>query len=191
MVDTREKILQAAKQVFLEKGYSRATVDEIMAQASLGKGTMYLYFESKEDLFVSVVEQAWNSLQQRLDVIILNQNLPAFERMRQGFLEYLAFFEQDPSIIALIVDAERNLRGRIAKGYFSRYYARIPMALQLISQAQEEGKLKKSVNPSEVVEMVLSLANGLIYMWFVQRQSDSLVKKGQQIWEMLWNGIGN
>ena len=52
------EIVQAALQVFSEKGFAGAKLDEIAARAGVSKGALYLYFETKEDLFRAVVRQA-------------------------------------------------------------------------------------------------------------------------------------
>ncbi len=51
----REEILRAAEMVFFEKGLAQATMDEIAERAELSKGTLYLYYSSKEDLFLGVL----------------------------------------------------------------------------------------------------------------------------------------
>jgi TetR/AcrR family transcriptional regulator len=50
----REDILNAAEKVFWEKGLAPATMDEIAEKAELGKSTLYLYYKSKEDLYLAV-----------------------------------------------------------------------------------------------------------------------------------------
>ncbi len=51
----REEIIGSAEQVFFEKGLQVATMDEIAEQAELGKSTLYLYYKSKEDLYLAVL----------------------------------------------------------------------------------------------------------------------------------------
>ncbi|MBP2664859.1 MAG: fadR [Firmicutes bacterium] len=53
----RQKILDAAYTVFSRKGYHRATVDEIIALADTGKGTVYKYFVNKEQLFYTLIKE--------------------------------------------------------------------------------------------------------------------------------------
>ena len=57
---TRQRLLDAALQVFAHNGFERATIDEIVRQAGFSKGAFYVHFESKEDLF-------WEMLRQRID----------------------------------------------------------------------------------------------------------------------------
>lgn len=56
------EIITAARKVFAEKGYVAATVDEIAASAALAKGTIYVYFESKEQIYNAVMENDLDAL---------------------------------------------------------------------------------------------------------------------------------
>lgn len=56
------EIITAARKVFAEKGYVAATVDEIAAVAALAKGTIYVYFESKEQIYNAVLENDLDAL---------------------------------------------------------------------------------------------------------------------------------
>ena len=57
---TRQRLLDAALQVFARNGFERATIDEIVREAGFSKGAFYVHFESKEDLF-------WEMLGQRIE----------------------------------------------------------------------------------------------------------------------------
>ena len=60
----REDILDAAEKVFFDKGLQVATMDEIAEKAELGKSTLYLYYKSKEDLFLAVMMRGGAILKQ-------------------------------------------------------------------------------------------------------------------------------
>ena len=62
----RKLILEGALRVFSQKGFHNATVEEVAEAAGVGKGTVYLYFTSKTDLFVSVVEEKLKELKEAL-----------------------------------------------------------------------------------------------------------------------------
>ncbi|MFA4662392.1 TetR/AcrR family transcriptional regulator [Pyrococcus kukulkanii] len=57
-LDTREKLLHSAKKLFARKGFDRVTVDEIVRDAGVAKGTFYLYFKRKEDIIREVAIMA-------------------------------------------------------------------------------------------------------------------------------------
>jgi AcrR family transcriptional regulator len=54
---TRRRVVTAARQVFLEKGYTRATIEEITAAAGVGRATLYLHFDSKFALITAALEK--------------------------------------------------------------------------------------------------------------------------------------
>jgi AcrR family transcriptional regulator len=58
----RKEILRAAEKVFHQKGFDRATMDDIADMAELSKGTLYLYFNSKENLHMAVARKAIHQL---------------------------------------------------------------------------------------------------------------------------------
>jgi len=55
-------IMNVAEKIFVEKGYEEATMTEIAKRANLAKGTLYLYFSSKKDLYFTSVERALSTL---------------------------------------------------------------------------------------------------------------------------------
>ena len=58
----RDAIVDAAEKLFFAKGFAAATMDEIAESAELSKGTIYLYFKTKEEVFVAIVRRAMNCL---------------------------------------------------------------------------------------------------------------------------------
>lgn len=69
----QEAILTAAQQVFCAKGVDQTTIDEIAEQAELSKGTIYLYFKSKEEVYISVLLRGMEQLYEQL--IEVKENL--------------------------------------------------------------------------------------------------------------------
>ena len=70
--EKRPEILDAAMKLFSERGFERTTVDEIATRANVGKGTIYLYFENKEQIFFAVLETGLLQINQ-----IISENLSA------------------------------------------------------------------------------------------------------------------
>ncbi|MGA9119462.1 MAG: TetR/AcrR family transcriptional regulator [Bacteroidota bacterium] len=58
----REEIINAAETIFFDKGFAVATMDEIADRAELSKGTLYLYYRSKEDLYIATALRGWEIL---------------------------------------------------------------------------------------------------------------------------------
>jgi TetR/AcrR family transcriptional regulator len=66
----REDILTAARELFYEKGYQMTTVEEIAEAAEISKGTVYLYFGSKDELYVSVILEGFGELEKKMVAVV-------------------------------------------------------------------------------------------------------------------------
>ena len=89
-VNTREAILDAAAALLAEGGFQGMTMDEIARRAGLGKGTTYIYFESKRDLALSVLDRMSHRLQERLRNIVRGNGTPE-ERLKQLIVERVMY----------------------------------------------------------------------------------------------------
>ncbi|MBX2992997.1 MAG: TetR/AcrR family transcriptional regulator [Bacteroidetes bacterium] len=79
----RQEIVNAARQVFAQKGYDHATLDEIAAKAEFAKGTLYNYFDSKETLFREIVSSMLDDLAR-----IAQAAMEGGGSLRERFLRY-------------------------------------------------------------------------------------------------------
>jgi AcrR family transcriptional regulator len=86
----RRRIQRAAREVFAEKGYAKTSIEQVARQASLSVGAIYLYFRSKEDLYVSLLEETFEVFEAELTQIRSRVDLPASERLRAAW----SFFTQ-------------------------------------------------------------------------------------------------
>ena len=82
--DKRQRILDAALKVFAERGYYNAKVAEVARQAGVADGTIYLYFENKDDLLINLFEDRMDFLIRRLrEDLDLNVGLNVMHRHRR------------------------------------------------------------------------------------------------------------
>jgi len=79
-MDTREKILQSARVVFGKKGFYATKMEDIAKEAQIGKGTLYLYFKSKEELYACLVRTGLKYIEDNLSSII-NSDKPFLEKV--------------------------------------------------------------------------------------------------------------
>src|ERR1043165_8141927 len=71
------EILEAALACFTERGLAAARLDDVAQRAGVTKGTLYLYFRNKEELFEAVVRQSLVPFIERLEAIVAEANEPA------------------------------------------------------------------------------------------------------------------
>ena len=84
----RRRIQRAAREVFAEKGYARTSIEQIARQASLSVGAIYLYFRSKEDLYVSLLEETLELFE--VDLTQLRTHHGAADARLRSIWSYLA-----------------------------------------------------------------------------------------------------
>jgi TetR/AcrR family transcriptional regulator len=107
--ERRQSILQAAREVFFENGFHRATVDDVAERAEVSKGTVYLYFESKETILAFLLLEGLDELVEKLEqAYAASEPLAADERLRRLSIAYLRFFREDPEYFRLLMAMDRG-----------------------------------------------------------------------------------
>ena len=102
----KERILIAAEDVFSRRGYTKATLDEIIAMADTGKGTLYKYFGNKDNLFYTLIEEKHNKLMEELRALTAEQK--DISGKLQAYLNCMLKFLRQNKGLWLIVWYELN-----------------------------------------------------------------------------------
>ncbi|MHB8510364.1 MAG: TetR/AcrR family transcriptional regulator [Candidatus Dormibacteria bacterium] len=103
---TRQKVLEAAEQVFGEKGYHGASVTEITRAAGVAQGTFYLYFKGKKEIYLDLVD----SLGARLRALTREASATGrdyTEKQRLGFRAFFEFSRSHRHIYRIIQECDR------------------------------------------------------------------------------------
>ena len=101
MLSKEQRIIAAAEQIFAKRGYEKATVDEIIALADVGKGTLYKYFGNKEHLFYQLVLKKNQLFVERLDAAVLHaQGVDA--KLTAFFTEMITFYRNNAALWQII-----------------------------------------------------------------------------------------
>ena len=121
--ERRQSILRAAHEVFFESGFHRATVDDVAEQAEVSKGTVYLYFESKETLLAHLLLEGLDELVGNLEraYSAAKSRSPDEQLQRLGWA-YLHFFEDEPRYFRLLMAMDR---GRFRDSVTPEVYQRV------------------------------------------------------------------
>jgi AcrR family transcriptional regulator len=137
-------IVAAALQVFAEKGFAGAKMDEIAARAGLSKGAVYLYFPTKEDVFRAVVEQAVAPNIDALGKVVLSIEMPFPERVRALLPRLGQILMSAPigAVAKMVLGESRNFP-ELAKVWHDNVVARgLSLICQIVERAQEKGEVR-------------------------------------------------
>ncbi len=106
--DTEEQILEAAKEVFQQKGMDGARMQEIANKAGINKAMLHYYYRSKQLLFEAVFSSAFALLGPQLNKI-LNSDVPVEEKIRNFTHNYISFISKHPYLPNFIIqELNRN-----------------------------------------------------------------------------------
>jgi AcrR family transcriptional regulator len=107
--ELRSHVLSAARGVFLEMGFERASMDEVASRAQTTKRSLYAHFESKEKLFLAVIDRQRGRFLERLNVPEAYSSRPA-EALVQFCGRYLEVIIYEPSVQMLRVTMAETTR---------------------------------------------------------------------------------
>jgi AcrR family transcriptional regulator len=103
----RQQILEAAYTVFSSKGYHRATVDEIIALADTGKGTVYNYFSNKEQLFYTLIRERNQPFEAALQQVMESAQ-PPFAKLEAMVKLFLRFYQENGDLWRVMMHEMRG-----------------------------------------------------------------------------------
>jgi len=162
----RAEILDAAEKVFFGKGLAQATMDEIASEAELGKSTLYLYYKSKEDLYLAVMmrgsELMYNLFREAVDT-----NAPILQRIRNLGDAYYEFFKKYRNYFRMYYffenqDMHTQVSEEMKGECFSNDQKIWDLVVGLIRVAVDEGVFRPDVNPQQTAVILWANANGLM-----------------------------
>jgi len=127
--------------MFFENGFHNATVDDVAQQAEVSKGTIYLYFESKETLLALLLLEGLNELVEQLkQAHTAAESLPADEQLQQLGQAYLHFFEQEPQYFQLLTATDRGkFQETVSPQTYQKVLQTSMEGLNWVIQAVEQG----------------------------------------------------
>ena len=108
---TRDDILEAAAQVFRQKGFHGASMNDIAEAVNLQKASLYHHVSSKQEILFELLDRALELLLERISPIT-TQSLPADERLRLMIREYLQILAENTDLSAVLLFEHRSLEGK-------------------------------------------------------------------------------
>ena len=163
--DRPQEICAAALEVFAEKGFAAAKLDEIARQAGVSKGTLYLYFQSKEKLFRAVVR---NTVSPNVDAIrsrVEELDLPFAQvvRMVLPMIAAVATQGRIGSVAKMVIGESRNFP-ELAKVWHDEVVSKALATLAgVIGRAQERGEVRPGDPRLHAVSVMGAMLMGVIW----------------------------
>ena len=193
--DTRERIIASAALVFGQKGFQRASLDQVASDAGLTKGAIYWHFKSKNDLYFALLDSRFQR-----DISTMREGVAAMmasatqestaELMARIFSNGLQGATSDPDWPRLFVEVmghsrEPEVRERIAQFYAQGW----EFAGGMVRDMQTAGLIRQDIDPELMASFWFALGDGLILAWLTQPDRIDFNALASGILDMLWRGI--
>jgi AcrR family transcriptional regulator len=150
---TEQKILESAKQVFMEKGIDGARMQDIADKAGINKALLHYYFRSKEKLFEMIFMEEARKFLPKVTSIMVSE-LSLFEKVEKFVGEYIDTLLQNPLLpIFILNEINRNPKDAIKK-IFGNQRPPIDKVDELITKLVKKGEIKPIKGYELMVNMV-------------------------------------
>ncbi len=161
----RQAILDSAREAFFEKGFMAATMESIAHRCDLAKGTIYLYFRSKEELYVSIMAEGLDLLKSDLNRIG-DLPLPSDRLLGESLQIYYAFYESHRKYFRIMfLSSQPDVRERVPDDLLQKCMDSARQCMQVLSSVIEKGVQEgvfRPVSPWAFANILWSTVNGII-----------------------------
>ncbi len=182
-----EEILDAAVRLFSRHGYAGTDTQLLADELGVGKGTLYRYFPSKEDLFLAAADRAMRQLRQTIDAAIHDIPDP-LDQLATAVRAYLAHFAANPDHVELLIQERAQFKDRKQHTYFEHRDASVERWRGVYRALIAEGRIRPM--PVEHIMDVLSqLLYGTIFINYFTGRKQPAEDQAREILDVLFRGI--
>lgn len=173
--------------VFAEHGYRLTDVQEIADRLGMGKGTVYRYFATKEDLFLAAVDRGMRWLQETIDAQIAETADP-LEQMRRAVRAYLAYFDTHPELVELLIQERAEFKDRKQSTY-ACYEEQCRLSRRdRLASLQEQGLVRK-IPVDQIIDVGNYVMYGAIFINHLAGRRKTFQEQADEILDVMMHGI--
>lgn len=187
-MEKRQRIQEAAIKVLAEEGYHGTTVSLIAKSAGVADGTLYLYFQNKDELLIGIFEECMDlfitegmQLLERVDNPI--DQLKAIARL------HLRNIGNDVKLARIFQIEFRHSIGlmkRLSESKLREYFTIIE---GIIRRAQQQGSIRKEIHPWVSTKILFGALDEMATNWLLSDRNNALVDMAEPVLEVILNGM--
>jgi AcrR family transcriptional regulator len=183
---TRQDILEAAAQIFRQKGFHGASMNDIADAVHLRKASLYHHVSSKQEILLGILDQALEMLLTRIS-IITESNEPADKKLRLMIREYLQILVENIDLAAVLLFEHRSLDRR----QHARHVPNRDKFEALWKDTLAEGvrtKVFECEDPGLTTRALLGIMNWTI-TWYTPKGDKTIEQVADDYSNLLLNGL--
>jgi AcrR family transcriptional regulator len=186
----RQAIVEAAARLFAQEGYTGCEMERVAAEAGIAKGTLYLYFPGKQELFFACVDWGMSWMQQSVRAAAESAvESEPFERIGRAIREYLAFFEAHPEYVELLIQERGIFKDRKRPTYFEYRAANVGYWKDQWRKLIAAGRIRADMPVERIADTIGSLLYGTMFTNHFVGRTVSLDEQYEALLEIVFRGL--
>lgn len=187
--ERRLAIIEAAARLFAEAGYDACEMERVAAEQGIAKGTLYLYFSSKEELFYACVDHGMSQMQASIDAAVEEAVDEPLARISGAIRAYLRFFEEHPQYAELLIQERANFRDRKRPTYFEYRDASRGRWREIYTGLRDAGRIRDDLPIERILDTIGNLLYGTMFTNHFIGRAVSLDEQHRTLMEILFRGL--
>ncbi|QVL33195.1 TetR/AcrR family transcriptional regulator [Telmatocola sphagniphila] len=183
----RDSILAAASRIFAAKGYPDTDIQEIADRSGVAKGTVYLYFSSKEELFLATVDRAMRSLSERISAATEAIEDP-IDRLEMGVKTYFAHFRENPAHAELLIIERAEYRDRKTPTYIEHKRVNCTRWEPIYESLIEMGRIRQ-MPVDRIIRVTSDLMYGTMFTDHFLEKKRTPEEQATDVLDVVFHGI--
>ncbi len=183
----REDILDAAVQLFARRGFAVADMQELADTAGVGKGTLYRYFPSKDELFLAAADRVMLRMRAEIDRATAGVEDP-LERVQKAIRAFLEFFADKPERVEMLIQERAHFKDRKKPTFIQHREVNVERWRALYRGLIEQGRVRQ-MSVERITDVIGDLLYGTILTNYFAGLRKPLDVQAEDIIDVVFSGI--
>jgi len=181
------EILDAAIPIFARHGFRNTDVERVASAIGVGKGTIYRYFPSKRELFLKAVDRGIRKLHERVDRA-QGERCGTLDQMQVSFQTYLAFFDEHPEVVELLIQERAEFKDRKRQTYFEHRERQLERWRERCAASVASGVMRDIPFP-QLADFSNFVLYGAMFTNYFKGRDKSIAEQTREILDIVWFGM--
>jgi len=180
----KEEIIRVAANLFSQKSYHDVTMDQIAEKVGVAKGTIYLYFESKENLYLEILEETYEEIESILEKEIAKKD-PAPQKLKKMLMLIFKFYLENLDVLRILSRDETHL---IREHYEFTEHWRVKgvrFYQKILEKGINEGSFRP-VNTELTALIIFGLVRSVMFFYHTDKSAGEIA---EEVFSMISEGI--
>lgn len=186
--ERRREIAETAAFLFAELGYSACEMHRVASEMGVAKGTLYLYFPGKQELFFACVDLGLSEMREATQQAAEEVEEP-FDKIRRALRAYLIYFREHPQYVELLLQERAIFRDCKRPAYFEHRDASRVYWRELLNSLIARGRIRQGLKVESILDTIGNLFYGTMFTNHFLGHVDNVDHQHERLLEIVFGGI--